>query len=489
MLKRFLICSILLPLCMGLLALPNREGVLLTGDARRLVVMAQFADGLSFEHGRDYYESFFNGRDEYSLQSYIKAISNNHLIVVSDIYPLGGDAPYVLKYCFYCYDSSTAKDFPACKGADISAGYTDVSIGFVVKELSEKIGDIDASGYDKDNDGYIDDFVILLSGGGVGKNKGIQSPHVGEISERFISAHGEPRIGNKKIGRYTILYERNSLDTHCRFFLERHGFPYLYRSGDYLPRAVGQWDVMDGPLLTYPLVYSRWKYSLGQWVDDIPLLQPNKRYVLNSSDKSSGIAYKIETANPHEYFVMEYRNNQTAYNRHLPSSGLLVYRVNDTITGVLTDVPEIYLFRKDGTVGMNGDLSKAAFSMANASPVFDKQTNPFPFMADGTVVDIALYGIEEQGDGTLAFCTGEFAGTESFVVNNLSAYPNPATGYLYVTGDWNNLRFWSIDGRVVLTSRHWDAVTKVDVRHLPEGIYLLEVIRDSGSVIMKVVIN
>ena len=490
MVKKLLIFGVLWSVCAGLSVAQSDGIALLTGELNRLVVMARFADGLSFEHDREYYEAFFNGSDEASFQSYVKAISNNRLTVNSDIYPISGEEPYALKYCFYCYDSSTAKDFPSCKGTDISAGYTDVSIGFVLNELIEKMGDIDVSSYDKDNDGYIDDFVILLSGNGVGKNKGIQSAHVGVVSDRFISVHGEPTIGDKKIGQYTVLYERNSIDTHCRFFLEHHGFPYLYRSSDFLPRPVGQWDVMDGPLLTYPLVYTRWKYSQGAWVDDIPLLQPNGSYMLNSSDKSSGIAYKIATANPHEYFVMEYRNNRMPYNRHLPSSGLLIYRVNDTITGSLTDVPEIYVFRKDGTIDMTGDLSAAALSSVSVSPVFNESTNPYPFMADGKSVDISLFDIEEQADGTLAFRTGEFASTKRVTIDDAwSVYPNPATDYFCVSGEWTYLRLWTTDGRAVLNSRRWDEITTIDVGSLPKGIYLLELIRDSGNVITKVVIN
>ena len=172
--------------------------------------------------------------------------------------PTSSEHSYELKYCFYCYDSDWSKSFPECKGKDISAGLADVSIGFIIRELAEKItSQVDGNLYDRDADGYIDDFVMVFRGGSRGTDKGVHSPQNGELSERFINANGDIELGGKKIKKYTILYERSSLATHCRFLLNELGFPYLYRSRSEYPRPVGMWDVMDGPELTLPLVIFR----------------------------------------------------------------------------------------------------------------------------------------------------------------------------------------------------------------------------------------
>ncbi len=481
MIKRIVLFLLLLSLIFPVLAQ-------YTGERNRLVVMARFADGLDFERDRTYYDAMLNGAGEESLKSYVRAVSNDRLSVTSDIFPSGEENGYSLKYCYFCYDSNTAKDFPACKGKDISAGYTDVSIGYIINELVSKLPEIDGARYDCDNDGYIDDFVILLSGSGSGKNKGIQSSHVGSLSDRFVNANGEPVVGGKKIRRYTVLYERNSLSTHCRFFLTSLGFPRMYRSSSYLPRPVGEWEVMDGPELTYPLVYTRWKYTNAAWVDNIPWVERNTSYVLNSSDNAENMAYRIATTYPHEYFVLEYRRNTTVYNRHLPASGLLVYRVKEDVSGVADEVPEVYMFRQDGTITTEGNLDKAPFSAANGSSVFDMTTNPSAFTSDGKAIDIKLYDIIER-DNQLHFKTGELASVQRLAGDEIRVWFNPVTVSVHITGDWQQMRLYRSDGVRLMQQRHLAGNEVIDVRHLPAGVYVVSLQREQENIVTKIVIN
>ena len=137
------------------------------------------------------------------------------------------------------------------------------------------------------------------------------------------------------------------------------------------------WDVMDGPELTLPLVYNRWKYSGGTWVEDIPAIRSHATYTLNSADKPEKNAYKILTDDPTEFFVLEYRNNQNAYERHLPESGLLIYRVHTDKNGSTEPIPEFYVFRKDGEIDQAGDLNEALFSDINGRNIFSATSLSF----------------------------------------------------------------------------------------------------------------
>lgn len=490
----FVICCLSLVWTNCLIAADT--GKLLTGERNRIVVLARFLNDPDFDEPQSYYEAFFNGPGERSVKSYFNALSNGKLQVNSSIFPAGSasasEHSYELKYCFYCYDSDWAKSFPECKGKDISAGLADVSIGFIIKELAEKITlQVDGSIYDKDADGYIDDFVMVFRGGSRGVDKGVHSPQHGELSERFIKANGDIELGGKKIKNYTILYERSSLATHCRFLLNELGFPYLYRSRSEYPRPVGMWDVMDGPELTLPLVYNRWKYSGGEWVDDIPAIRSNATYTLNSADKAEKNAYKILTDDPKEFFVLEYRNHQNAYEKHLPESGLLIYRVHTDRSGSTEQIPEFYVFRKDGEVDKDGNLNEALFSDLNGRNIFGAVSNPFPFIGDGTPADIAISDIKIEGE-TLTFITGLLPSSveEIAASEQLKFYFATDTKTLTVCGVWDAFSLKSLSGVDLLTEQNTSGglSQSFSLQEYPKGVYLIVVKTKDRNKTSKVVL-
>lgn len=472
----------------------SANGDILVGDLNRVVVFARFKGDPDFDENKTYYNNFFNGEDSRSMKSYFKAISNDKLNVNSLIYPTSEtDRSFHLKYSFFCYEPDWSKDFAECKGSDISS-LSDISIGFVIKDLASKIESqmTDAS-IDKDNDGYVDDFVIVLNGAGRGKNEGIHTPHIGEISERFTSTNGEIAIKGKKIKKYTIVYERNSLDTHCRFLLNSLGFPNLYKGRTTAPRPVGIWDVMDGPQLTYPLVYNRYKYSEGQWINSIPTVESNKTYTLNSTDQSSNNAFKIPTSNDDEFFIVEFRNNANIYDNHLPESGMIIYRVNTTQSGSAGQTPEFYVFRKDGTLTLDGDLFSAAFRQDNGRNIFNPTSNPSPFDSTGKAVELNLKNIKVEA-GVVTFETGNVP-TSSIIDNTsdnaIAIFPNPAKDFITVKGNWNRIKIIDMNGTTVL-NQVLDASQleqMIDVQTLTRGFYMIEIQGLESQKRIKLILN
>ncbi len=100
------------------------------------------------------------------------------------------------------------------------------------------------------------------------------------------------------------------------------------------------------------------------------LKNPLGTYTLNpvGGTTKENIAYKIKPTGSDEYFIVEYRRKDGTFDRGLPFSGLLVYRINPNVTGGnlnyngTTRLDEQYLFRPGGTVTLDGDISKAAFN-------------------------------------------------------------------------------------------------------------------------------
>jgi M6 family metalloprotease-like protein len=463
---------------------------LLTGDLNRVVVLARFNGDPEFDQSRSYYDTYYNGADS-SLKSYFKAISNGKLNVNSFLFPTESSTSnsFELKYCFYCYDSDWSKNFPTCKGKDISS-LSDVSIGFIIKDLVSKIGtDLDPTiNIDKDNDGIVDNFVILLRGSGRGLNQGIYTPQNGVISDRYTNTNGLITLNGKIVKNYTIVYERNSLSTNCRFLLNCLGFQSLYRMQSSFPRPVGAWDPLDGPELSYPLVYNRWKYSAGQWVENIPTIDHAGMYTLNSSDQATNNAYRINSTDPNEFFILEFRDNSKGYDINMPESGLIVYRVNNLQTGSLHDIPEYYVFRTDGTITIPGDLQSAAFSNLNGHINFNATSNPTPFLSTGVSQNISISGIAITGQ-TLIFNVDNIPTSINTVkTDELNIYPNPTFGLIHINGGYEKLTLFDISGKrlfeKVLTV---ETPATIDLSDRNAGFYILELKKGQETKKVKII--
>jgi hypothetical protein len=81
-------------------------------------------------------------------------------------------------------------------------------------------------------------------------------------------------------------------------------------------------------------------------------------------------------------------------------------------------------------------------------------------------------------------------GVESFKTPEISLYPNPAQDWLYVESSSQNeierIRIFAVDGAEVISLRPVVGdKTKVDVRNLPVGFYLLELVRRDGNRYVK----
>ncbi len=464
---------------------------LFTGTQNRVVVFARFNGDPEIDTPRSSFESMFNGENN-SFRSYFKAVSNNQLMVNSLMYPQnsGVNDSYELKYCYYCYDNSWKGTYPDCKGNDITSLF-DINIGFIIKELVAKLeesGNLpDASTLDGDNDGCIDNFVIIFRGAARGANKGIYSPQVGKVSSTFINANGQIQLKGKTIQNYTITYERNSLDTHCRFLLEYMGFPVQYRYASTLARTVGAWDPMDGPLLSYPLVYNRMKYTNGNWIDNIPQITEPGVYSLSPVGSATNYAYKILSSDSQQYWVLEYRDKSAAWDTNLPESGLIIYRVNTNYTGSLTTNPEVYLYRKNGTFTEAGNINNAPFSDLNGRTLFNSGSNPVSFLSNGTISDDIDISDIRFDNGKISFRVNKaYTSLNTVTINDWKACFVSGTHVLQLQGEgMEQLIVTDISGRI-LGNYSIRGLSQIELPGLNPGVYLAVVKGESGTKIIKI---
>jgi hypothetical protein len=163
------------------------------------------------------------------------------------------------------------------------------------------------------------------------------------------------------------------------------------------------------------------KYRYGGWIDDIPEITNNGIYTLHNVWSETNNAYKITspTSTKGEIFVIEYRNKNVYWDKDLPGSGLLIYRIDPNIGaggwgGNAGGPPdELYIYRPGGVLNMaaDGSLGGAYFSSQSGRTNFNNVSNPSCFLSSNTSNPggtglpggIAILNIGPSGEETMTF--------------------------------------------------------------------------------------
>lgn len=178
-------------------------------------------------------------------------------------------------------------------------------------------------------------------------------------------------------------------------FLHSVGLPDLYRRSGTDGTPVGVWDIMasNSFFMQYPLSYQR--YKLG-WIPMQQITQSGT-YTLDpvSDPDSDTILYEIKTPmSASESFILEYRKKITTnfsnlgFETKIPSSGLLIYRVNKSVVNQTNAWGEdyLYIYRPGETSASAsaGDLFKSALDPNDNRTSFGVADLDTP-LTDGTM--------------------------------------------------------------------------------------------------------
>lgn len=315
---------------------------------------------------------------DFSFKKYITEISRGKLNV-NNIFPqLDGDTitPYTLSASHDdCNDTSIIQEVVAAINSD------------KIKLPSDKL--------DNKYAGVVDNLSVIIQGT-CPSGSDFMWPHksVTEVSTKIKNKY--------QFGNYNFL-DSNSVTgsvaacqgviTHE--FLHSVGLPDLYRRSGTDGTPVGIWDIMahDSFFMQYPLSYQR--YKLG-W---IPMQQITKSgtYTLDpvSDPDSDTILYEIKTPmSSSESFMLEYRKKITTnysnlgFETKIPSSGLLIYRVNKSVVNQTNAWGEDYLYvyrpGETSTSASAGDFFKSALDPNDNRTSFGVADFSAP-LTDGTI--------------------------------------------------------------------------------------------------------
>lgn len=327
----------------------------------------QFANVVLFAYfkgdteGRDYLINntqnmleMYNGTGELSVKGYLNKISYGKF-ELKNIFPQY-DGNKIIPYELPCSIDGLDKN---------NLDYT------IIHSLITSISDIKDK-LDYNNDGFIDNFSIVLKGG----SSSVESNST-LVSHKSDYGSDESWSG-KRIGTYNMLntysIENSGAGVIAHEFMHSLGYPDLYTSeaGSY---PVYSWDIMGqvSKYMSYPLAYLRMKYT--NWIN-IDTITKSQTLKLDTQDNPNGNqAYILKSPfNEYELFVVEFRKKSADMehlDRSIGHSGIIVYRVNTTVTGLSNNRGQtgVYVFREESGKKDDATLRKEIY---NAS--YSKET-------------------------------------------------------------------------------------------------------------------
>lgn len=383
-----------------------------TGNIANVIVCVRFADDTAtdtFGENTDEILMLYNDTTDlyapmnydYSFKAYINEISRGMLNVENTFPQYDGSVITPLTL------SSTLQN------SDDSTILTEIIAAFNSGAITLPSGK-----YDYRTSGIFDNLTVLIQGTVNEASSGVMWPHksVSNVTTRMNNGY---YIGNYNfINTYSLLDSMTMQGTVSHEFMHTIGFPDLYRQSGLTGNPVGRWDIMaaDSMYQQYPLSYMR--YKMG-WVP-MKSISKSGTYTIDpvSDPDSDRILYKLETPLSNtEFFVIEFRYKNPNYGIYdskrfeakIPSSGMLIYRVNNAVEYQTNFVGEdyLYVFRPDETslTASDGDMNYAAidptkgetsYGKADMDAAFTEQTI---FYSDGRNSGIVIDDISYSSDG------------------------------------------------------------------------------------------
>jgi len=277
--------------------------------------------------------------------------------------------------------------------------------------------DVDFGPYDNDGNGYVDAFIVIHAGRG-----GEVTGDPDDIwSHKWVLPHGEYQADAAKIYAYLTVPEDSRIGVCCHELGHLlFGWPDLYDVdyssnglGDWCLMAGGSWNGDDGDTPAHP---SAWCKAQQGWVT-VDNQKAAETVTFNDVKDDAHVRrlWKDGGAND-EYFLVENRQ-RTGYDRGLPSDGLLVYHVDDSVdTNADESHYKVGLIQADGQRELEKGTSEGddgdPYPGSKGNSELSGATVPNTHSYSGLDTSVAITGITASGAVITAQCTVSAKATE-----------------------------------------------------------------------------
>jgi M6 family metalloprotease-like protein len=316
-----------------------------TGAKKGLVILTQFQDK-SFQPGNDQalYNRILNENNFShsigfigSVHDYFNDVSDGQFDLTFDVV-----GPVTVSHDMEYYGARNGKS-------------SDVRAPVMVREACTLAKDlVNFADYDWDNDGKVDQVVIVYAG--LGEANGGEAntiwPHEYYLSG-YYGIYNLPNIDGKRIDKYACSSELqpqtwgynsegivvptstmiDGIGTFCHEFGHCLGLPDFYDTEESDGRNFGMdaWDIMDQGSYNNrgfcPAGYSSYERMFAGWKTPITLTEDTEVTGMKALSEGGDSYIMYNDAHKDEYFLLENRQ-QTKWDTYLPGNGLLILHVD-----------------------------------------------------------------------------------------------------------------------------------------------------------------
>lgn len=358
---------------------------------------------------------------------------------------------------------------------------------------------------DGDGDGDIDNITFVLNGV-TGDWGTILWPHMGNFPQELLDHPAT--INGLPLNTINVLMteRRFSPNTICHEMGHSLDLPDLYHYYNYtLVSPAGSWDIMcnstDGVNHTAAIMKNKYLHVC----DDPIRITADGDYTLNSvgSSPTRNCYYIKSFIDSTQWYVLEYRYKHDRFEYGTPATGLLVARWVDTVSLDWYDrspngyfdfhhqAHQYWIFRPGSDVDtVDGSIGSAFFSQASGRTTFGPDTDPHPYLTDGTPeMSFEITDIRENGPELTFHVHFLVDGIDDVQPDapQLTVWPNPTTDILRLSCSQPVVasQLFNSLGQQVM---HAGSSIMLDLSSLPAGVYLLRVaLADGGMLSQRVV--
>ena len=252
--------------------------------------------------------------------------------------------------------------------------------------------EVDFSQYDTDEDGTVDMVFFLVAGHGSdysANNRDYLWPHMKDFTDSPVldgvnfSLYACSTNMTGEENEYYIVYNNIAgIGTICHEFSHVLGLPDFYDtdsdgSGGINRQYPMTWSIMASGFKNNngrnPVGYSLFeRYALG--FAEPTLLEGEGTISIPGLEKCN-MGYRMNTANPDEYFIIENRQ-RVKWDKNLAGPGMLIWRVDSTNVDVW----------ENNLVNANPNRSYYELLRANFNGMSDSYNDPFPGVSNVTSI-------------------------------------------------------------------------------------------------------
>lgn len=422
--KKTVIFSLLVSLFGFHFSVCNAQATELTN----LVVFLRFADDDEINHSFDEIDEMFNSREPgylsvynfYDALTYGKIhyntvytnnIQNGVIVSYVDIMP---------RAYFQPYSPSNPIGYQPEEQPFMGVSMREAQLlGRVARYVDSLHLVDDTIVLDGDGDGDIDNLSFIVKGG-TGEWASILWPHMEYFphdSLGYITT-----INGVRANAFNMEFEGSTEKFSANVFRHEMGhsldMPDLYHYINYTDVSPAyRWDMMHNA--TNPNhTNAFFKNKILHVADDPIEITCDGDYTLYSVGSSSTqISYYIKSSiDSTQWFTFEYRNKEDLFEEGIPGTGLIAGRWSDTVpldySGMFANAffdfynvaHQYWIFRPNSAIDtVEGLVNRAHFSAATGRTSFGPNTNPHPYLTDGTPeTSFEITNIQENGN-TLTF--------------------------------------------------------------------------------------